>query len=339
MPVRERPGEQRGVSLGTPVDRVAPRAQIAEIQRTRLLAAAVRTVEELGYGGATVAHITRRARVSRRTFYEIFANREECLAAVLEDVVDRLQAQLGAAGLQALPWRERLRAGLWEILSFLDGEPALARTCVIQALRGDRLVLERRESILTRLALAIDAGRAHSPRAAEITPLTAEGLVGAAFAIVHGRLLKGERRPLTDLHGELMAMIVLPYLGAAAARREQIRPAPAAHTKRNAGVRATVVNDPLDGVPMRLTYRTARVLEGIADHPGASNRAVAEHAEISDQGQVSKLLARLERIGLLLNAGEGHLKGEPNAWTLTDRGEQVAHSVRMHAPDLTHQAA
>src|ERR1700691_406433 len=54
--------------------------QVAEIQRSRLLAVAVRAIEELGYTRATVAHITRRARVSRRTFYELFANREECLA-------------------------------------------------------------------------------------------------------------------------------------------------------------------------------------------------------------------------------------------------------------------
>ena len=44
-------------------------------------------IAELGYARASVAHITARARVSRRTFYDLFANREECLVAVLEDVV------------------------------------------------------------------------------------------------------------------------------------------------------------------------------------------------------------------------------------------------------------
>ena len=75
---------------------------------------------------------------------------------------------------------------------------------------------------------------------------------------------------------------------------------------------------------MRLTYRTARVLEVVAEYPGASNRLIAEHAEIADQGQVSKLLARLERLGLMRNTGEGHAKGEPNAWRLTALGESVA---------------
>ena len=83
---------------------------------------------------------------------------------------------------------------------------------------------------------------------------------------------------------------------------------------------------------MRLTYRTARILEGIAEHPGSSNREAAQRAGIADAGQVSKLLARLERLGLLANRGSGRVKGEPNAWSLTAKGETIARSIRMHAP-------
>ena len=75
---------------------------------------------------------------------------------------------------------------------------------------------------------------------------------------------------------------------------------------------------------MRLTYRTARVLQCIAGEPGASNRVVAEHAGVADPGQISKLLRRLERLGLVANTGGGHLSGEPNAWELTTQGHQVA---------------
>ena len=156
--------------------------------------------------------------------------------------------------------------------------------------------------------------------------------MGAAFGIVHARLLKGQREPLTDLLGELMAMIVLPYLGPAAARREQARPAPAAPARPAKGrvVRgassARGAVDPLESVPMRLTYRTSRVLEGVAENPGASNRQVGEYSDIQDAGQISKLLRRLEGLGLLVNSGLGHQMGEPNAWRLTDQGELVARS-------------
>ncbi len=319
-----------------------PREQVTEIQRSRLLAAAVGAIEELGYERATVARITGRAGVSRRTFYELFANREECLAAVLDDVVAAIRGEIVAAGVDRLAWRERVRRGLWAILSFLDREPALARVCVVQALRGGPGLLERREEILAGLAAVVDEGRFEGARGGECSPLTAEGLVGAAFTIVYARLLRGERGPLTDLLGELMGMIVLPYQGAAAARREQARPVPAvpAGAPRVPAAEATpAVADPLGGVTMRLTYRTARVLEGIAEHPGASNRQVSEYGGIEDQGQVSKLLRRLASLGLLSNAGPGHLKGEPNAWTLTAKGEQVARSIRLHSAPNQRRAA
>jgi AcrR family transcriptional regulator/DNA-binding MarR family transcriptional regulator len=316
--------------------RGVPRRQVAEIQRSRLLAAAVRAADERGYANTTVADIVARSRVSRRTFYEMFADREECLAAVLEDALGLIEGELDHACLGGLSWRERLRNGLWVILAFFDREPVLARVCVVGALSGGPAVLERREEVLAGLARVVDEGRVQSgARARECTSLTAEGLVGAAMAILYARLLKGQREPLTGLLGELMGMIVLPYLGPGAARREQTRPAPA---RSLAPVRTQAVSvreqpDPLEGVPMRLTYRTARVLEGAREHPGASNREFADHAGIQDPGQVSKLLRRLERLGLLANTGQGaHLKGEPNAWRLTAKGEQVTRSIRMHTP-------
>ena len=309
--------------------------QLVEIQRSRLIAAAVIAIDELGYAQTTVGQITRRASVSRRTFYELFADREQCLAAVLEDVVGAIATELQAAGLERLSWRERMRGGLVAILAFFDYEPVLARVCVVQALRGGPRVLERREQILAGLASAIDEGRMAGARGAQCTPLTAEGLVGAAFGIVYARLRRDERAPLEVLVGELMAMIVLPYLGPAAARRELTRKVPATpQAGSSAGVRRMRGEDEsLRGVPVRLTYRTARVLEGVAEWPGASNRMVGEYAGIHDPGQISKLLARLERVGLLVNTGEGHAKGEPNAWGLTPRGEQVARSIRVHAPN------
>jgi len=83
---------------------------------------------------------------------------------------------------------------------------------------------------------------------------------------------------------------------------------------------------------MRVTYRTAKVLEELLEHPGSSNRQIAERAGIVDQGQISKLLRRLERLGLTANGGAGHAQGEPNAWRLTAQGEDVARSIRRHTP-------
>jgi DNA-binding MarR family transcriptional regulator len=78
---------------------------------------------------------------------------------------------------------------------------------------------------------------------------------------------------------------------------------------------------------MRLTYRTLVVLSAIATHPHASNRKIAETAGVHDQGQISKLLARLEKLGLIHNSGNGQAHGEPNAWTLTARGHEIENTL------------
>jgi AcrR family transcriptional regulator/DNA-binding MarR family transcriptional regulator len=315
-----------------------PRVQVSEMQRSRLLAAAAAAVDEEGYTRTTVARITARARVSRRTFYELFDDREACLDALIEDVVATIEGEIARANLAGLTWRERVRGGLLAILAFFDREPALARVCLVQSLRGGPTVLKRRERILARLVAVLDGGRSERGTKGEggVTELTAEGLIGAALAIVHTRVQRGPNSPpLTSLTGELMSMIVLPYLGAAAARREQGRPAPtpASDAGKERSAAGQTNGDPLAGVPMRLTYRTALVLGCIAQEPGASNRVIGDHAGISDQGQISKLLARLERLGLAANTGDGHLKGERNAWRLTPKGVKVEHSIRAHTHD------
>ncbi len=307
---------------------------MAGIQRSRLLAGALAALEELGYAGTTVSAITVSSRVSRRTFYELFENREECLGALLDDVLGMVEGELAGACLEGLAWRERVRGGLGVVLGFFDREPALARVCVVHSQQGGPGLLARREEVFARLAGVIDGGRGGSARAEGCSPLTAEGLVGAAFGIVYARVARGESRPLVDLVGELMGMIVLPYLGPGAARREQHRSGPGLVPVAGGGgsVFLAARRDPLGEVRMRLTYRTAQVLVCIAGEPGISNRVVAERAGVSDQGQISKLLARLERLGLLANTGEGHAKGEPNAWSLTAKGERVARSIHAHTP-------
>ena len=331
LPV-ERRARRRPERLAAPQG--TPRVQVEEIQRSRLLSAAAAVIDELGYEQTSVARIAARGRVSRRTFYELYGNREECLVALLDEVAERVERGLAVAGLESLAWRDRVRGGLWTILSFLDAEPALARICVVQALHGGSPVLERRERLLARLAGVLDQGRREGPRGEECTLVTAEGLVGGAFGVVYARLRGGDRRPLAGLLDELMGMIALQYLGARAARREQRRPAPAPRPVPQGGqVSARMERDPLDEVRMRLTYRTARVLQCIAEQPGASNRAVAERAGVTDMGQISKLLRRLERLGLAMNTGGGHQSGGPNAWQLTQLGGEVARRLSVLALD------
>src|SRR5579862_8402280 len=183
---RARSGVARRGASSSPV-----RVRVSEMQRSRLLAAAAAVVDEQGYARVTVADIAERARVSRRTFYDLFENREACLGALIEDVLERIEGEISRAGLDGLSWRERVRGGLVAILLFFDREPVLARVCVVQSLRGGPEVLKQREEILARLAAVLDEGRgegAGSSRKSGVTELTAEGLIGASLAIVYARL-------------------------------------------------------------------------------------------------------------------------------------------------------
>jgi AcrR family transcriptional regulator len=304
-----------------------PRGQVTEIQRSRMLTAAVQAVEEVGYARMTVAQVIGRAKVSRKTFYDVFVDREDCFLAAFDQAIAQARALVIESYSLESGWREGVRAGLARMLTFMDEEPGLAKLCVVEALGGGTRVLESRARVLDELAAVIDRGRSVSAATREPPEVTAEGVVGAVFAVLHTRLLEGGREPLLNLLGPLMSMIVLPYLGTRAASKELARPAP----KRRKSARPSArpgSRDPLEGLDMRLTYRTVRVLVVIGAQPGASNREIAEGSGIADQGQISKLLTRLQRLDLVQNRGEGQPKGAANAWHLTERGAEVERAAR-----------
>jgi AcrR family transcriptional regulator/DNA-binding MarR family transcriptional regulator len=299
-----------------------PRGQVTEIQRSRMLSAAVEAVADVGYSRMTIAQVIGRARVSRKTFYDVFADREDCFLAAFEQALARAQLTATEAYAREDGWRDGVRAALASLLAFIDEYPDLARLCVVEALAARKAVLDRRAEVLEQLAVVIDEGRALSSLTYDPPALTAESVVGGIVALLHARLIADRSEPYTDLLSPLMGMIVLPYLGARAANAELSRPT----LERRRVKRTRKPNrrkDPLDDLNMRLTYRTVRVLTVIGEQPGASNRQIAEHSGIVDQGQISKLLNRLARLSLVENLGEGQERGAANAWHLTARGAQV----------------
>jgi AcrR family transcriptional regulator len=311
-------------------------AQLAQIQRARILGAMFDVACERGAASVSVADVVERSGVSRRTFYESFSDREDCFLAAFQDA-------LASAGERVLPayesqgkWHEQIRAGLTALLAFIDEEPTIGRLLIVESLSGGPRVLQRRGEILAAVTRAIDEGRGE-PRAADPPMLSAEGIVGGVLTVIHSRLPasprtgEAEHALLAELIGPLMSMIVLPYLGAAAAKRELDRVVPPVARGEHS---SSVLADPFKEAGMRLTYRTVRVLSAIDALGGRgvnpSNRQVGETAGITDQGQISKLLGRLERIGLISNTGLGPGQGAPNSWALTLNGQRVVSTIRAH---------
>jgi AcrR family transcriptional regulator len=302
------------------------RERVTEIQRARILGAMVEECAVRGAANVTVAHVVERAGVSRRTFYELYSDREDCFLAAFDDGIARACRYVLDGYDPTARWAERCRTALTGLLSFLDVERGMGQLLIVGSLGAGASALERRRRVLAQMIAVIDQGRTESKAAAELPPLTAEGIVGGVLSVLHSRLLEQSSGPLIALTGPLMGMIVLPYLGPAAARRELAKPVP----KTPASAHRAEGN-PLGQLEMRLTYRTVRVLMAIAELGGRgsypSNRAVADAAEVTDQGQMSKLLARLHNLGLIANTGGGASRGEPNAWTLTDKGWRVQGAI------------
>jgi len=362
-----RPGKPPGSSSGAGTfaegeRRADGHEQLSQIQRARIVAAMVDVASQDGIGHATVARVVARSGVSRRTFYEQFLDREECFLAAFDQAGERIEAIVVPAYSKPSKWPERVRCGLAALLQFLDREPALARLVVVEAFGAGPKVLERRRLCIARIVAVVDReGRA--AKTGEGPPsLTGEGVIGGALSLIHARLAfpapapapqpqgssaapgsppasagSGNAVQLAELLNPLVSLVVSPYLGLAAARRELDRPLPASFGEtsgtppRRSAPQGTQSGDPLRELDMRLTYRTVRVLLAIAElaEPGShpSNRQVGDAAGIRDQGQVSKLLSRLRQLGLVENAVEPQVKGEANGWTLTARGEDVRQAI------------
>jgi hypothetical protein len=199
-----------------------------------------------------------------------------------------------------------------------DEQPELAELCVLTAVAAPRATRAYRKEILDALAAILEEGRAEPRALRNPSPLAGEAAIGGVLAVLYRRFLYGERQALVELLNPLMAILVLPYLGGAAAADEMTRPAPQAVAR----VSRRPARQPLKELNIRLTYRTMRVLTTIAAQADLSNVEVSQRAGITDQGQISKLLARLASLGLIENTGAARLRSQ-KAWRLTPKGVQL----------------
>jgi AcrR family transcriptional regulator len=321
-------GRRPGGTVGSVLSRRGD-VLVSQSQRARMLSSAVKVIAEYGYAEMSVARITADAGVSRRTFYDVFEDREDCFLCAFEDAASRARETMLTAYRQGSGWRDQIRAALFAGLELLEQEPGTAMLLVVDALKSGPRVQRRRAELLRELSHALHESGSAARTDRGLPGLTGEGIVGAVLGVIHTRLHQSARTPLVGLGSELMGVIALPYLGAAAAGRELQRPTPARRVAQRHG--SGRAGDVLVGLPMRITQRTLLVLTAIGERPAASNRQVADEAGISDQGQISKLLTRLGSLGLIENTSPAQPSGEPNRWRLTARGEQVVGALRTPA--------
>jgi AcrR family transcriptional regulator len=145
-------------SPSVPRGRHAPPLEVRlGVQRTRLLEAAARVFARLGYAEASAEAISREAGMSKATFYEHFANKEECILALFDWARDTLLAAMVEATISAgNDPQARLRAGIRALLELISAHPDAGQTLLVEITGAGPRGAERRDSILADFTAAID---------------------------------------------------------------------------------------------------------------------------------------------------------------------------------------
>jgi AcrR family transcriptional regulator len=192
-----------------------PREFVAHNQRERLIAGIAEAIAENGYAGTTIAHITRHAAVSRRTFYEHFASKDECFVAAYDTVMAELRERVAKAFEEETAWPHAVRAGIAAMLRFLAAEPNLARLCMVEALVAGPVVVERYDAAIQSFVPYFQSGReGRSPEVlSRLSPTTEEALVGGMMSLISRRIIAGRASELEDLLPDLVEFTLTPYLG------------------------------------------------------------------------------------------------------------------------------
>ena len=196
-----------------------PREFVVHNQRERLIAGLAEAISENGYAGTTIGHITRHAAVSRRTFYEHFAGKDECFIAAYDTVMEELRERVSAAFDEQSDWPHAVRAGIAAMLGFLAAEPTLARLCMVEALVAGPVVVERYDAAIQSLVPYFKAGREGcSPEVlSRLSATTEEALVGGMVSLISRRIIAGKTAELEALLPDLVEFTLTPYIGSAAA--------------------------------------------------------------------------------------------------------------------------
>jgi len=199
------------------------RETVTSSQRERALKGMVEAVADRGYAETRVVDVIERAGVSRKTFYELFDDKEACFLAAYDEVSARLYAVTEEAfeGAGGDPWPERIRAGITALVRELAADQALARFAVIEVLAAGPRALARRDAAIRQFTGFIDAGRSESTL--ELPGLTSTAIVGGIYELLYSEILHGAASQLPARVPEIVYWITQPFLGPKRAAEERDR--------------------------------------------------------------------------------------------------------------------
>lgn len=239
------------------------REEVARNQRARLYGAMIEAIAQRGYQATTVAHVIALAGVSRRAFYELFANKEACFLATYDIVVARARKRVIDAWAGERGWANRLHASCKAMLDDVAESPNGPRLVLVDSLGIGPKVRERMQLAGFTFERLVSGAFQAAPDGVGFSRLTSRGVVGGVRHIAFTRVHEGRERELLTLTDEVLDWIE-SYRTPAAARlgllslasSTRVPPMPAeflARDDRRARVLGSVVHLTLDEGYSRLT--------------------------------------------------------------------------------------
>ncbi len=181
--------------------------------RVRVLDAMIATASYRGYDRTTVERVLQTAKVAPAVFDEHFADKEECFLRALDAVIARIEARVLERVERAVPWPERVRAGLDALLSALAEDPDGARVVLVESLCACPAAAARHHALLRLFPPLLEEGRFHCANPDLLPPYISEAMTGGIASILHRRALEDRTGELPRLRGDLGYFAMLPYLG------------------------------------------------------------------------------------------------------------------------------
>jgi AcrR family transcriptional regulator len=197
------------------------RANLSLDQRQRILRAVAELVSKRGYNDVTVELIVKRARVSFKTFYSQFSNKEECFLALFDGAVDVANRSMTEAAAEAGDsWPCQVDAALRTLFSLVASDPATARACLVESLTAGPVFIARYEQALRTLVPLLEPGRNLSRHGADLPSTLEDTVAGAVSWFLYQRLVVNEIEELEMRRPEALEFVLRPYLGAQEARAQ-----------------------------------------------------------------------------------------------------------------------
>jgi AcrR family transcriptional regulator len=190
-----------------------PPQRVREVQRERMLKAMTEVVAREGYAETTVRKLLDQAGLSRRTYYDLWVDKEDCYLDAYGVIAEQIAERAAAGFERGETPRERVRLAVEALAGFCVEQPDAACACIVEGLAAGPGARAKRTELIEAIAATV------APALAELRPdapnpaLTARATVGGILELLYGPLARRDVKALRDLAGQIGELPILLPIG------------------------------------------------------------------------------------------------------------------------------